>query len=83
MTPMHQPATETKRVNHAITLDATDVEITRFVEYMEHEWATEWNNLLQVSNMTYDLGHDVLMFTTDSMKISLIKFITKISGKFK
>lgn len=82
MTPMHQPTTELKRVNHAITLDATDVEITKFVEHMDCEWFGMWQNLLNFSNVRYDLGHDTLTFTTECVKLNLVKMVTKLSCQF-
>lgn len=81
MTPMHQPI-QTKKVNHALVLDGTDVEITRFVEYIESEWLGEWQNLLNFSEVRYDLGHDTLLLTTDSVKDNLVKFAMKLSIRF-
>ena len=81
MTPMHQPTT-TKVVNHSITLDGTDVEVTRFVEHMYGVWFQNWNTLLNISSVKYDLGHDTLRFTTDSPKVNLVKFMLKLSQQF-
>lgn len=81
MTPMHQPTT-TKFVNHSLTLDGTDVEVTRFVEFMYGTWFHNWNTLLNISAVKYDLGHDNLNFTTDSVKVNLVKFMLKLSQQF-
>lgn len=81
MTPMHQPTT-TKVVNHNITLDGNDVEVTRFVEFMYSKWFQNWTSLLNISSVKYDLGHDNLRFTTDSPKVSLVKFMLKLSQQF-
>jgi hypothetical protein len=81
MTPIHQPH-EPKRIHHSITIDGTDVEITRFVEYMHHRWFDTWANLLNISDIAYDLGHDTLMFTTDCNKVSLIKYVVNISKTY-
>lgn len=81
MTPMHQP-TATKVVNHSITLDGTDVDVTRFVENMYGVWLQNWNTLLNISAVKYDLGHDALRFTTNSTKVDLVKFMLKLSQQF-
>lgn len=81
MTPMHQPTT-TKVVNHNLTLDGNDVEVTRFVEFMYGNWFKNWTSLLNISSVKYDLGHDNLRFTTDSPKVSLVKFMLKLSQQF-
>lgn len=81
MNPMHQP-TQIKLVNHGITLEGTDVEITRFLEYIESEWLGVWQTLYNFTDVKYDLGHDVLYFTTNSGETSLIKAIIKLSTKF-
>lgn len=80
MTPMHQPTT-TKVVNHCLTLDGTDVEVTRFVEHMYGVWFQNWDTLLNISSVKYDLGHDALAFTTNSVKTHLVKFMLKLSAE--
>jgi hypothetical protein len=81
MTPMHQPI-PTKKVNHSITVDGTDVEITRFVEFMYGQWFQTWQTLLNFSDVKYDLGHDNLRFSTESNNINLLKLIIKVSRTF-
>jgi len=78
---MHQPV-QTKKVNHAFVLDGTDVEITRFVEYIDSEWLGEWQGLLNFSDVKFDIGHDTLILTTESVKENLVKFATKLSLRF-
>lgn len=83
MTPMHQPMeNEIVKVNHSVVLDGTDVDITRIVEYIEYEWSKQWNSLLNITQLTFDLGHDTIMFATESVKVSLLKYVTKISELF-
>ena len=69
-------------MNHNLTLDGNDVEVTRFVEFMYGNWFKNWNSLLNISSVKYDLGHDSLCFTTDSPKVSLVKFMLKLSQQF-
>lgn len=69
-------------MNHNITLDGNDVEVTRFVEFMYSNWFQNWTSLLNISSVKYDLGHDNLRFTTDSPKVSLVKFMLKLSQQF-
>lgn len=78
---MHQPTT-TKTVNHTLTLDGNDVEVTRFVENMYGNWFQNWATMLNISSVKYDLGHDTLRFTTDSPKVNLVKFMLKLSQQF-
>lgn len=73
MTPMHQP-TEIKTSYHNITCDGTDIELTRFVEWFESKWLKEFETTLNISNVQWDNGHDVLRFETkcDIVHLSLL-----------
>lgn len=81
MTPMHQPI-QTKKVNHSITVDGTDVDITRFVEFMYGQWFQTWQTQLNFTDVKYDLGHDNLRFSTESVTVSLLKQVVKLSRLF-
>ncbi len=80
MTPMHQPI-QTKKVNHSLTVDGTDVDITRFVEFMYGQWFQTWQQL-NFTDVKYDLGHDNLRFSTESDKVNLLKLVVKLSRAF-
>jgi hypothetical protein len=81
MTPMHQPI-QTKKVNHSLTVDGTDVDITRFVEFMYGQWFQTWQEQLNFTDVKYDLGHDNLRFSTESDQVNLLKHVVKLSRTF-
>lgn len=81
MTPMHQPV-KTNQVFHNVTLDGTDVELTRFVEWMKKEWIISHQTSLNITNMLWDNGHDALRFETNCDIIELKAQIQTISEKF-
>ena len=81
MEAMHQPAT-TKKVHHNLTCDGTDVELTRFIEYINDSWYKEYQTLFNFETITWDNGHDALRFDTNSGKTNIVKYIQKISELF-
>lgn len=81
MNPMHQPI-KINTVSHDLTIEGTDVEVTRFIEYMENEWFTSWNNLMNFSEVEFNLGYDTLTFKTTGAKKNIIKHIAPISRRF-
>lgn len=83
MTPMHQPTNEEViKTHHSLVIDGTDVEVTRIVEFIGYEWQYTWMTLLNISEMKFDIGHDTLSWLTESTKMSLLKYMTKISEMF-
>ena len=78
---MHQP-TVIKKVHHALTCDGTDIELTRFVEYINDKWYSEYLTLFNFDNMQWDNGHDALRFDTTSGKTNIVKYIQKLSETF-
>lgn len=81
MEAMHQPTT-IKKVHHNLTCDGTDIELTRFIEYISDSWYKEMTTLMQFGNMKWDNGHDSLHFDSNSGKTNIVKYIQKISEKF-
>jgi len=81
MEPMHHPIT-IKQVHHSLTCDGTDVELTRFLEYIEQTWRDEYLTLFNFGSMNWDNGHDVLRFITKSGKVNIVKYIQKLSEEF-
>jgi len=81
MNPMHQP-TEVKRTFHSLTIDGSDVDITRFYEFIKSRWLIEHSTFLNFENAEWDNGHDVLRFETKSTQINLIKYIQKLSSMY-
>jgi len=69
-------------VYHSLTCDCDDVTITKFVEYMDTKWHTQWHPLFNIKTMRFDIGHDILHFETFSAKLDLIKYILKLSQLF-
>lgn len=74
--------TMTKKVHHSITCDGSEIELTQFVEYINKIWYKEYHSLFQFENVTWDNGHDVLRFETTSGKVSIVKYIQKLSEIF-
>ena len=81
MEPMHHPIT-IKQVHHSLTCDGTDVELTRFLEYIDQTWRDEYLTLFNFGSMNWDNGHDVLRFITNCHHINLIDFIKPLSKLF-
>ena len=81
MEPMHHPMT-IKHVHHSLTCDGTDVELTRFLEYVDQTWRDEYLTLFNFESMNWDNGHDVLRFITKSGKVNIVKYIQKLSEEF-
>ena len=72
MEAMHHPIV-IKKVHHSLTCDATEVEMTKFVEYINRTWYKEFHTLFQFENVRWDNGHDVLRFDTTSGKVNIVK----------
>ena len=72
MEAMHQPTT-IKKVHHNLTCDGTDIELTRFIEYIADSWYKEMTTLMQFGNMKWDNGHDSLHFDSNSGKTNIVK----------
>lgn len=81
MEPMHHPIT-IKETHHSLTCDGSDVELTRFLEYIDQTWYNEYITLFNFGFMQWDNGHDVLRFNTKSGKVNIVKYIQKLSEKF-
>jgi len=81
MNPMHQPS-EITRVFHSLTIDGSDVEITRFYEFIAGRWFTEHQNFLNFQNKLWDNGHDTLRFETVCGTKNIVKYVQKISMIF-
>ena len=79
---LQPPKKANKRVYHSLTCDCDDVSITRLVEYINDTWVHDWNSVLNIVKMKFDIGHDILHFETNGQKLDLIKFILKLSEKF-
>jgi hypothetical protein len=71
-----------KQVHHSLTCDGTDVELTRFFEYIDQTWRHEYITLFNFTSMSWDNGHDVFRFITNSGKVNIVKYIQKLSEKF-
>ena len=82
MTPMHQPV-KTSQVFHNLTIDGSDDELTRFVEWIEREWVKNNQTALNITNVMWDNGHDVLRFETNCDTIQLNAHIENMSNHFK
>jgi hypothetical protein len=67
---------------HSITVDGTDIEITKFYEYIKDSWIESNQGSLNFETMAWDNGHDVLRFTTNSNYKNLIDFIKPLSELF-
>jgi len=81
MEAMHHPIA-IKKVHHSLTCDATEVEMTQFVEYINRTWYKEFHTLFQFEKVRWDNGHDVLRFDTNSGKVNIVKYIQKLSETF-
>ena len=81
MTPMHQPV-KTSKVYHNLTVDGNDIELTRFVEWIENIWLKNNQTLLNISSMMWDNGHDVLRFETNCDTIQLTAQVKYMSAEF-
>ena len=81
MNPMHQP-TELKRAFQSLTIDGSDIEVTRFYEFIKSRWIKEYETLLMFENAEWDNGHDVLRFETVSANVNIIKHVQKLSKMF-
>lgn len=82
MEPMHQPV-KTRQVFHNLTIDGTDIQLTKFVEWIESTWLTEYQTLLNISNTMWDNGNNVLRLETNCDRIDIsdhVKYISKIIG---
>lgn len=80
MNPMHQPIIK-NLTTHSITIDGTDVIVTKFVEHMI-DWIADYDALMQFEDVKWDNGSQVLTFTTCSVKINLLKHVTTLSTMF-
>jgi hypothetical protein len=67
---------------HSITVDGTDIETTKFYEYIKDSWTKSNNDCLNFEDMAWDNGHDVLRFITNCHHINLIDFIKPLSKLF-
>lgn len=67
------------KVHHSITIDGTDVELTRFVEFINDKWYKEFYNLIAFENLTWDNGNNTLRFTSNTQKKSLVKYVKELS----
>jgi hypothetical protein len=65
-----------------MTLDGTDVELTRFVEWFESKWLVNHLTTLNISNILWDNGHDTLRFETNCDILQLGLQVQAISAKF-
>ena len=72
-------APETVKVHHSITIDGTDVELTRFVEFINDKWYKEFYNLIRFQELTWDNGNNTLRFTSNTQKRSLVKYVKELS----
>ena len=79
---LQPPKKANKRVYHSLTCDCDDVSITRLVEYINDTWVHDWNSVLNIVKMKFDIGHDILHFETNGQKLDLIKFILKLNSHF-
>lgn len=82
MEPMHQPV-KTSQVFHNLTIDGTDIELTRFVEWVENTWVKEHQTILNISNLMWDNGNNVLRLETNTNKIDISEYIKTISKMTK
>lgn len=80
MTPMHQPV-KTRQVFHNLTMDGNDIELTRFVEWIDSDWLKE-NYALNITNVMWDNGHDTLRFETNCDILELTTQVQAISVIF-
>jgi len=81
MTPMHQPA-KTRQVFHNLTFDGGDVELTRFVEWFESEWLPGFQTALNITEVSWDNGHDTLRFETNCDILQLPLQVQDISARY-
>lgn len=66
----------------SFTLDGTDVELTKFVEYMAEYWLDLFATSMNISEVRYDMGHQVLTFVTECGKEDISSHILSISKTF-
>jgi hypothetical protein len=81
MEPMHQPIL-IKEVHHSLTCDGSEVEITKFYEYITNVWYKDNLTLFNFKNTKWDNGNDILRFDTTSGKVNIVKHIQKLSETF-
>lgn len=67
---------------HAVTVDGTDVQVTKFLEYVQDVWLQKYSTLFDISDNLWDNGHDTFKFTTHSGKTNLIKYVQMLSKQF-
>ena len=67
---------------HTITVDGTDIETTKFYEYVKDSWIHKNQDFLNFEDMSWDNGHDVLKFITNCNHNNLIDFIKQLSILF-
>jgi hypothetical protein len=78
------PTTTNKlvRTYQSITIDGSDIEVTRFYEFMRDEWIKMNNPLFNFANVTWDNGHDVLRFETQCVIINMVEYLRGVSAHF-
>ena len=78
MEPMHQPV-KTNQVFHNLTIDGTDIELTKFIEWIQDTWLKEHQTLLNISNLMWDNGNNVLRLETNCDTIEISEYLKSIS----
>ncbi len=67
------------KVFHTIIIDGSDVEVTRFYEFMKNKWINNNESLLNFKNIRWDNGNNVLSFETFSSHINLVEKLKEIT----
>lgn len=83
MTQIHPPTASAGKVFHNVTCDGGgDVELTRFVEWVETVWLVENTKKFNILDVKWDNGHDTLRFETNCDIIDLSDEIQRMSATF-
>jgi hypothetical protein len=74
--------TQTKspiQVFHTIIIDGSEVEVTRFYEFMKNKWIKNNEMNFNFKNILWDNGSDSLSFETLSSHINLVDSLKEIT----
>jgi hypothetical protein len=82
MTQENQSSPITISTTQSIILEGTDVEVTRFLEYVAEQWLEIVSSSMNISNVSYDIGHHMLTFDTDCFSIDISDHLLNLSSLF-
>lgn len=70
------------KTTQSFTLEGTDVEITKLIEYMADYWLDFFAKSMYISDAKYDMGHYVLSFSTQCETDDISSHVLEISKMF-